>query len=311
MTYQPELLVTAGSVAEVERMLEAGASAVIVGEQKYGMRLPGDVTLADIALCIPIVRKYGAKLYVSANNILHNDVLNDLPAYLQQLEALGVDAVIFGDPAILMSVRQAAPSLKLHWNAEMTSTNYMTARYWQKRGSKRIVAARELNMEEIQEMKRQLPDMEVEVQIHGMTNIYHSKRNLVQHYFHHIGDDEQANNVGLDRKMFLIEQERQDEKYPLYEDINGTHIMSSDDVCIIEDFKFLLDARIDSFKIEGLLKSTTYNEMVVRVYREAIDAYVANPEQYEFKEEWLERIRSVQDPERELSFGFFYKEQMY
>ncbi len=311
MTTKPELLITAGSLEEVERFLKAGATAVIVGESIYGMRMPGQMTLADIELAMPIVRKYHAKLYVAVNNILHNDALKDLPAYLTAIERIGVDAVIYGDPAVLMTIRSSAPSLKLHWNAEMTSTNYATARYWQKRGSSRIVLARELNMEQVLEMKQYLPDMEVEVQVHGMTNIYHSKRHLVQHYLRHTGQEEETAKVGRDRKLFLIEQERQEEKFPVYEDENGTHIMSSDDMCILEDLKLLLDAGLDSFKIEGLFKSAAYNEEVIRVYREAIDAYAADPSGYAFRPEWMERIRLVQDPERELSFGFFYKEQMY
>ncbi len=311
MTYEPELLVTAGSVAEVELMLQAGANAVFVGEQQYGMRLPGEMTLERIEESMRTVRDHQAKLYVAVNNIFHNERLDGLSTYLQRLEQIGVDAIAFGDPAVLMTARTAAPHLKLHWNAEMTSTNYITAQYWQKRGSSRFVVARELNMDQVVEMKHKLPDMEVQIQVHGMTNIYHSKRHLLQHYLRHIDKEEQVNEVGMERKLFLIERERQDEKFPLYEDSNGTHIMSSDDVCILEDLKQLLDARIDSFKVEGLLKSAAYNETVVRVYREAIDAYIADPDSYRFKEEWMERIRAVQDPERELSFGFFYKEQMY
>lgn len=292
-------------------MLQAGANAVFVGEQQYGMRLPGEMTLERIEESMRAVRDHQAKLYVAVNNIFHNERLDGLSTYLQRLEQIGVDAIAFGDPAVLMTARTAAPHLKLHWNAEMTSTNYITAQYWQKRGSSRFVVARELNMDQVVEMKHKLPDMEVQIQVHGMTNIYHSKRHLLQHYLRHIDKEEQVNEVGMERKLFLIERERQDEKFPLYEDSNGTHIMSSDDVCILEDLKQLLDARIDSFKVEGLLKSAAYNETVVRVYREAIDAYIADPDSYRFKEEWMERIRAVQDPERELSFGFFYKEQMY
>ncbi|MDT8977230.1 peptidase U32 family protein [Paenibacillus sp. chi10] len=311
MTYQPELLVTAGSVEELERLLQAGANAVLVGEEKYSMRMPGEMTIADIEASLPIVRSHNAKLYVAVNNIMHNEHLTDLSTYLKRLEELGVDAIAYGDPAVIMVARTAAPTLRLQWNAEMTSTNYRTAQYWQKRGASRIVAARELNLEQVVEMKQQLPDMEVQVQIHGMTNIYHSKRHLVHHYMRHLGKEEGTYEVGMEQKLFLVERERQDEKFPMYEDANGTHIMSSDDMCFIEDLKLLLDAHIDSFKIEGILKSISYNETVVGVYREAIDSYIADPEGYSMKEEWLERIRAVQDPERELSFGFFYKEQMY
>ncbi|GAC43383.1 peptidase U32 family protein [Paenibacillus popilliae] len=311
MTYQPELLVTAGSTEEVARLLEAGANAVLVGEEKYGVRLPGKMTLDRIEASLLHTRTREAKLYVAVNNIFHNDRLQELADYLRCLEQLKVDAIVFGDPAVLMTARSAAPSLKLHWNAEMTSTNYKTAKFWQKRGASRIGVARELNMEQVLEMKQQLPDMDVEIQVHGMTNIYHSKRYLVNHYFAHLGERDELGRADLSRKLFLIEQERREEKYPIFEDANGTHIMSSDDICVLEDLKPLLDARVDCFKIEGLLKPVSYNETVVKVYREAIDTYLRDPDQYRFKEEWMDRIRAIQDPERELSFGFFYKDQVY
>ncbi|MNG07637.1 putative protease YhbU precursor [compost metagenome] len=114
-----------------------------------------------------------------------------------------------------------------------------------------------------------------------------------------------------ERGLFLIEHERRDQRYPVYEDRNGTHIMSSEDFCMLENLPELIDGNIDSLKIEGLLKSSQYNETVVRSYRAAIDAYVANPEGYEFQQEWLDAITELQDPERELSYGFFYKEQVY
>lgn len=311
MIYQPELLATAGSVKELEHLLLAGADAIIVGEQKYSMRMPGEMMLANIKAGIKIVRHYNAKLYVAVNNIMHNEHITALPVYLQQLEALGVDAITYGDPAVLMIAKTATPTLRLQWDAEMTATNYRTAQYWQKRGASRIVAARELNLEQVVEMKQQLPNMEVQVQIHGMTNIYHSKRYLVHHYMHYLSKKEGTYGVGMGQKLVLVEHERQNEKLPIFEDSNGTHIMSADDICFIEDLKPLLDARIDSFKIEGILHSTTYNETVIRVYREAIDAYKVDPHNYTVQDEWLQCIRAVQDPERELSFGFFYKEQTY
>lgn len=311
MTAKPELLITAGSVEEVKSYLEAGATAITVGESKYGMRLPGQMPLDHIEAALPIVRQYGAKLYAAVNHIFHNDALPGLQKYLSALQRIEIDGITYGDPAVLMTARVAAPHLKLHWNAEMTSTNYATAKYWQKRGASRMVLARELNMDQVIEMKAKLPDMEVEVQVHGMTNIYHSKRHLIQHYLRHIDREEDTANVGIERKLFLIEKERQDEKFPVYEDEYGAYIMSSDDMCILEDLKLLLDAKLDSFKVESLLKPRVYNEAVIRAYRKAIDSYAQDPEGYQFQPDWMDEIRKLQDPERELSFGFFYKEQMY
>ncbi|NWL87689.1 collagenase-like protease [Paenibacillus sp. 79R4] len=311
MGNRPELLVPAGSLAELQAYLDCGADAFLIGEDKFGMRLPGAFTPAEIAEAVRIAHERGAKIYVCINILMSNELLKDLPDYVKQLGAAGVDAVQFGDPSVLQTVKELAPQLKLHWNAEMTSTNYMTANYWGSKGASRVVLARELNMDEITEMQPHL-QIESEVQVHGMTNIYHSKRSLVRSYMAHqgrvIGENE---SVGMERGLFLIEAERQDEKFPIYEDRNGTHIMSSDDICILEDLHMLLGAGVDSLKIETILKPVSYNEAVIRIYRQAIDTYFTDPEAYEFEEAWIEKIREAQDPERELSFGFFYKEQVY
>ncbi|MFR9707978.1 peptidase U32 family protein [Paenibacillus sp. MB22_1] len=311
MSKKPELLVPAGSLEELKRYFAAGADAALVGEARYGMRLPGDMTPQDIAEAVQVARQYGAKIYVSLNNLMTNDMLEGLPEYVKQLAECGVDAVEFGDPAVLQTVRTVAPQLKLHWNAEMTSTNYATANYWGTKGASRVVLARELNMDEITAMPPKL-NIEAEVQVHGMTNIYHSKRRLVHSYMVSQGRPvDPDSNLGMSRGLFLIEAERPDEKFPIFEDINGTHIMSSDDICILEDLHLLMAAGVDSFKIETLLKPASYNEVVIASYRQAIEAYFRDPDGYELDENWLEAIREIQDPERELTFGFFYKEQVY
>jgi putative protease len=307
---KPELHISAGTVEEVRRYVEAGADAISVGEHRFGMRLPGEVTLKDLSDLIPWCHERGVKVYVMVNKIMNNELLPLLPDYLRQVKELGADAAIFGDPAVLIAVRRAAPGLPLHWNAEMTSTNYETAKYWGSRGSKRVVLARELNLDETLEIKNKLASMEVQVQVHGITNIYHSKRSLVTNYEEHQGRA-QDTSKGLDDGLFLIEQERKDERYPLYEDENGTHIMSSDDICMLENLHELIEGHIDSLKLEGLLKSPEYNETVVKSYRHAIDAFCADPEHYQFQEQWLDAIRELQDPRRELTYGFFYKEQVY
>lgn len=310
MGNKPELLATAGSLQEVKEYIAAGANAVLIGEEKFGTRLPGNMNISEISEAVRTARADQAKVYVSLNNLISNENLEELPGYIQALASAGVDGVEFGDPAVLRAVQQHAPSLKLHWNAEMTSTNYATANYWGTKGAVRVVLARELNMDELTEMKPHL-QIEAEVQVHGMTNIYHSKRKLVQSYMTHQGRPVEGENLGQDRGLFLIEAERQDEKFPIFEDSNGTHIMSSDDICILEDLHILLGAGIDSLKIETILKPMSYNRTVIEVYRTAIDTYFEDPEAYEFKESWMDTIREVQDPERELSFGFFYKEQVY
>jgi putative protease len=307
---KPELLVSVGSVSEMKRLIEAGADAVIMGEHKYGLRLPGEVKAEELGEAIAWAHEHGANVYIAVNHIFTNEDLEDLNAYVAQVQQYGADAIMFGDPAVFMAVRHLPQPMKLHWNAEMTSTNYASANFWASKGSTRAVLARELNMEQVLEFK-QHAKMEVEVQVHGITNIYHSKRELVKSYMEHQGNDASTRNRSMESGLYLIEQERQDQRYPVYEDRNGTHIMSSEDICMLENLPELIEGHIDSLKIEGLLKSGEYNETVVRSYRSAIDAFILNPAGYVFNSEWLERIERLQDPERELSFGFFYKEQVY
>ncbi|ETT77620.1 peptidase U32 [Paenibacillus sp. FSL R7-277] len=310
MNNTPELLATAASLEEATALLDAGASALLVGDDRFGMRLAGHFTLEDTAEVVKLAHARGGKVYVSINGLIPNTMLEELPAYVKAIGELGVDGVEFGDPAVLAAVKAEAPGMKLHWNAEMTSTNYATANYWGRKGATRVVLARELNMDEMTEMVPHL-EVEAQVQVHGMTNIYHSKRKLVASYMSHQGRPSDGGSLGKERGLFLIEAERPNEKFPIYEDENGTHIMSSDDICILEDLHFLLKAGVHSLKIEGLLKPVAYNVAVVKAYRHAMDVYAADPAEYAFEESWLEEVRALQDPERELSFGFFYKEQVY
>jgi len=322
MINKPELLTGAATLDELERYMDAGADAIVIGESRFGMRLPGQFSPEQITEAVKLAHPRGVRIYVALNNLMDNETASLLPEYIRGLAGAGVDALIFGDPAVLMAARVHAPGMKLHWNAEMTSTNFATADYWGRRGATRFVLARELNMDQILEAKAKCT-LEIQVQVHGMTNIYHSRRPLVRNYLDHQQEVREKEDCSeslpfqgvpqgsREEGLYLIEVERPDERYPIYEDENGTHIMSSEDVCILESLHEMLEVGVDSYKIETLLKPVAYNEAVIRAYRLAIDHYAADPEAYRFQEEWLDEIRAMQDPGRELSFGFFYKEQVY
>lgn len=310
MRNKPELLASAGSLEQCKKWFEAGADAVEVGEDRFGVRLPGNMSLSAIEELMTVARTLDKKVYISVNNVFANDDMEELESYLKQLVALQVDGVIFGDPAVIMILEDLGASIPLHWNAEMTSTNYATAQYWGDRGATRFVAARELNMEEIHDIARRLK-MELQVQVHGITNIYHSRRSLVESYMQHQDKRERLGATDKDGGLYLIEQERQDEHYPVYEDRNGTHIMSGEDISLLEVLDELLEVDLDSLKIETLLKTDEYNEAAIKSYRQALDAYYADPEGYAFDEAWIESIRKLQPPNRELGFGFMFKELVY
>lgn len=304
------MLISAGSIGQMERYIRAGASAILIGEARFGMRQPADIAQEELEQAAEAAHRLGAKLYVNMNKLFRNHELEALPAYLRAVKAARVDAVVFGDPAVLLNAREHAPHVSLFWNAEMTGTNSSSASYWGRRGASRAVIARELNEEEIVDLKAKAA-MEVQVQVHGMTNIYHSHRNLLESYMQHLGREATLIRKGPDRGLYLVEAERPDEKFPVYEDENGTHVMSPDDICLIEALPELIRAGVDSIYIEPLLKSDEYNETVLRSYREALDRWHRDPEGYSFDEEALENIRRLQSPDRELGFGFLYKEQVY
>lgn len=306
----PELLIAAGSTGQIVRYVEAGASAVLLGEAAYGMRQPGEIAAEQLKAAVGEAHRLNAKAYINMTKLFRNHEVDRLPAYLQAVREAGADAVVFGDPAVWLNAREHTPDLALHWNAEMTGTNSASASYWGRRGASRAVLARELNEEEIVAFKR-ATDMQVQVQVHGLTEIYFSHRNLVQSYMEHLGKAASLVRGGPDSRQFLVESERPNQKFPVYEDPNGTHVLSPDDICLLEALPELLVAGVDSFYAESLLKSEAYNETVVRVYRRAMEAWARDPASYRFDPAGLAAIEALQDPDRELGFGFLYKEQVY
>ena len=308
--WKPELLIAAGSLAQVERYIGAGADAVLIGDPKYGMRQPGAIGADRLADAVSCAHRLGAKAYLNVNKLFRNDELDALSAYLRAAAAAGADAIVFGDPAVLLQARRNAPGVALHWNAEMTGTNSAAANYWGRRGAVRAVLARELNETEIADFKRGT-DLQIQVQVHGMTNIYYSHRNLLQSYMLHLGREAALRRDGPDEGTYLVETERPDERFPVYEDAAGTHVMSSDDICLLEALPDLLAIRVDSLYVEALLKPEAYNVAVLRSYRAALDRLAQQGEDYAEDPAWMETIRSLQDPRRELGFGFLYKEQVY
>ncbi|WP_041638057.1 peptidase U32 family protein [Anoxybacillus flavithermus] len=307
---KPELLVTPTSVAHIEQLAQAGANAVIIGEQRYGLRLAGEFSRQDVIDAMQVARKNDVRVYVAMNALFHNDKVDELSDYVRFLAEQQVDAIVFGDPAVLMTVREVAPHMKLHWNTETTATNWYACNYWGRKGAKRAVLARELNMEEIIDIKNHA-EVEIEVQVHGMTCMFQSKRSLIGNYFEYQGKFMEIQQMKYAKGLFLHDKER-DNKYPIFEDENGTHIMSPNDICIIDELEDMIDAEIDSFKIDGVLHEPDYITEVTKLYRRAIDLCAENREQYEEeKGELLARIEAIQPTHRPLDTGFFFKETVY
>lgn len=307
---KPELLVTPISVEDIIPLANAGADAFVLGEQRYGLRLAGEFSKEDVKKAIELAHEKGKKVYVAMNAIFHNEKIDELSDYIAFLQEVNADAVIFGDPAVLMAAREAAPSMKLHWSTETTGTNWYTCNYWGKKGAKRAVLAREINMDAIIEMKENA-EVEIEVLVHGMMTMFQSKRSLLGNYYEYQGKVLEVENRKQEHNMFLHDRER-DNKYPIFEDENGTHIMSPNDICIIDELQEMIEANVDSFKIDGILKSPEYILEVTKRYRKAIDLCVEDPDQYEdVKDELLSEIEEIQPANRPLDTGFFFKETVY
>jgi U32 family peptidase len=305
-----ELLVTPLSVNDILPLAEAGADAFILGEQRYGLRLAGEFNREQVKQAIELAHSKGKKVYVAMNAIFHNEKIDELSDYIKFAAEAKADAIVFGDPAVLMTAREAAPDMKLHWATETLGTNWFSCNYWGKKGAKRAVLAREINMEAIVEIKENA-EVEIEVQVHGMSCMFQSKRSLLGNYYEFQGKVMEIENRKMEKNMFIHDKEREN-KYPIFEDENGTHIMSPNDICIIDELQELLEAGVDSFKIDGILKSSDYLIAVTKAYREAIDLFYKDPDLYDDKkDELLEDIEAVQPANRKLDTGFFFKETVY
>lgn len=308
---KPELLVTPQSIEHITALLEAGADAFVIGEQKFGLRLAGDFTVAQVEEATKLIHAAGKKVYVAVNALFHNDRLDALDDYLVQMQRIGIDALLFGDPAVIIAVRENNVTIPLHWNPETTATNYFQVNYWGERGSKRAVLARELSVDEVIEIKENTKH-EIEVQVHGMTCMFQSKRSLLGNYFLYRDEAMEIENRKENKNMFLHDKERKN-KYPIYEDMNGTHIFSPNDMCIIEELNELFEAGIDSLKIDGVLQTFDYTVTVTKLYRQAIDTYFDQGEDAydDIKSELFEQIEAIQPALRPLDTGFIYKETVY
>ncbi|MEH7082107.1 peptidase U32 family protein [Neobacillus drentensis] len=307
---KPELLVTPLTVDDILPLIEAGADAFVIGEQRYGLRLAGEFTREDVLKAIELAHSKDKKVYVAMNAIFHNEKIDELNDYIKFVSDAKADAIIFGDPAVLMTVREVAPDMKLHWSTETTGTNWFTCNYWGTKGAKRAVLAREINMDAIVETKENA-EVEIEVQVHGMSCMFQSKRSLLGNYYEYQGKVLEVENRKMEKNMFLHDKEREN-KYPIFEDENGTHIMSPNDICIIDELQEMLEAGIDSFKIDGILKSSEYILAVTKAYRKAIDLFSEDPDAYEDKkDELLAAIEEIQPENRSLDTGFFFKETVY
>lgn len=305
-----ELLVTPKSIEHIKTLIDAGADAFVIGEAQFGLRLAGEFNRDKVEKAIELIHSHNKKVYVAVNGLFHNEHLDAVEDYMKFLHEVKPDAILFGDPGIVMYARELGNTIPLQWNQETLVTNYFQVNYWGQRGANRAVLARELSLDEVLNIKKH-SEVEIEVQVHGMTCMFQSKRNLLGNYFMYQDKVMKIENRDIQDEMLLYDEERNN-KYPIFEDINGTHIMSPNDICVIEELEALLDAGIDSFKIDGVLHSEDYITTVTKAYRKAIDLYEEDVELYEdAKFDLVDMIEEIQPEHRPLDQGFLFKQTVY
>ncbi|WP_438444249.1 peptidase U32 family protein [Gorillibacterium sp. sgz5001074] len=303
---KPELLAPAGSLEKLKFAVHYGADAVYIGGQKYGLRSSADnFSFEEMREGVEFAARYGAKVFVAANIYAHNEDIAGLDEYLRNLQDAGVAAIIVADPAIIETCKRAAPKLELHLSTQQSTMNWRTVQFWKDEGVDRVVLAREANLEEILEIKRNV-DIEIEAFIHGAMCSSWSGRCVLSNHF----TDRDSNRGGCCQscrwKYDLFTEGAGEEHAALFTESDDPFTMGAKDLAMIGHIPELVESGVDSFKIEGRMKSIHYVATVVNAYRQAIDAYMSDPEGYSLKQEWVDEIHKAAN--RPLNTGFFFDE---
>ena len=308
---KPELLCPAGNLETLKTAVDYGADAVYIGGQKFGLRAMADnFSLEDMSAAADYAHAHGAKLHVTVNIFAHNGDIEGIRAYFEELKSAGleekIDAFIISDPGVFTMAREILPGVEVHISTQANNTNYMTYRFWHDMGAKRVVAARELSLAELADIRAKAPaDMEIEAFIHGAMCISYSGRCLLSSYFTGRDANKGACTHPCRWKYALVEENRPGEYLPVEEDDRGTYIMNSKDLCMIDHIPELVAAGVDSFKIEGRMKTALYVATVARTYRRAIDDYFASEEIYRANiPDYLREIGMCTN--RKFTTGFYF-----
>ena len=302
-----ELLIPAGSLDVLKTAVVYGADAVYIGGEAFGLRAKAhNFSLEDMKEGVEFAHSRGVKVYVTANILAHNDDLEGVEQYFEELKSVKPDALIISDPGVFAIAKRVLPEMELHVSTQANNTNYGTYLFWYQQGAKRVVSARELSLKEIREIRARIPeDMEIESFMHGAMCISYSGRCLLSNFFTGRDANQGACTHPCRWKYSIVEETRPGEYMPVYENERGTYIFNSKDLCMIEHIPELIDAGIDSFKIEGRMKTALYVATVARTYRKAIDDFKKDPELYRQNMEWYkEEIGKC--TYRDFTTGFYF-----
>ncbi|MBQ2923778.1 MAG: U32 family peptidase [Tyzzerella sp.] len=307
MARHPELLIPASSLEVLKTAVIFGADAVYIGGEAFGLRAKAkNFSLNEMREGIEFAHEHDVKVYVTANILAHNYDLAGVREYFEELKDIKPDGLIIADPAIFEIAGEVCPEIERHISTQANNTNYGTFNFWYKQGATRVVTARELSLEEIKEIRANIPeDMEIETFVHGAMCISYSGRCLLSNYM--VGRD--ANQGACTHpcrwKYSIVEETRPGEVMPVFENERGTYIFNSKDLCMIEHIPELIESGVDSLKIEGRMKTALYVATVARTYRKAIDDYKKDPEIYKKNMPWyLDQISNC--TYRQFTTGFFF-----
>ncbi len=302
-----ELLIPASNLEVLKTAVMFGADAVYIGGEAFGLRAKAkNFSKEDMAAGIAFAHEHNVKVYVTANILAHNYDLEGAREYFAELRDIKPDALIISDPGMYTLAKEECPDIERHISTQANNTNYLTYKFWYEQGAKRVVSARELSLNEIKQIRANIPDdMEIESFIHGAMCISYSGRCLLSNYFTGRDANQGACTHPCRWKYAVVEEQRPGEYLPVYENERGTYIFNSKDLCMIEHIPDLIDAGIDSFKIEGRMKTALYVATVARTYRKAIDDYLESPDKYEQNMEWYKSEIS-KCTYRQFTTGFYY-----
>ena len=301
-----ELLAPAGDLEKLKIAVDYGADAVYFGGEMFSLRAgAGNLTIDEIIEGVEYAHHRGVRCHMTLNVYAHNEDIEPLKEYLQKIKDIPIDAFIVSDPSVIMLLKDAIPDAEIHLSTQANMTNYVTANFWRSQGVKRLVLARELTLDEVKEIRRNLPeDTELETFVHGAMCISYSGRCLLSNFM----TERDANRGECAHpcryKYRLEEEKRPGEYWPVDEDNRGTYIFNSKDMCMLEYLPELIEAGIASFKIEGRMKSIFYIAHVLNAYRKAIDAYYENPAEYQFNPQWFEEMCKASH--REFTTAFYF-----
>lgn len=304
---KPELLIPANNIEVFKTAITYGADAVYIGGEVFSLRAKAkNFTNEEMKEAVEYAHQRGVKVYVTANILAHNEDIEEARKYFEEMNEIKPDAFIISDPGIFTIAKEVCPDIEIHISTQANNTNYMTYKFWWDQGATRVVSARELSLKEIKEIRNNIPeDMEIESFIHGAMCISYSGRCLLSNYFTGRDANQGACTHPCRWKYSVMEEQRPGEYLPVYENERGTYIFNSKDLCMIEYIPEMIDAGIDSFKIEGRMKTALYVATVARTYRKAIDDYLESPELYKKNMDWY-KDEIGKCTYRQFSTGFYF-----